>query len=62
MSNQSFIKFGWQIGGGAGEQGWRRAAQEISGGERGGGEWRVRGNCIMQFPSIILISLPHFDF
>ena len=44
-------------------QWWRRAAKEDSGGgERGGGEWRVIGGCITQFPSMILMSLPHFDF
>ena len=40
LSNQYFIKFGWQIGGGAGEQRWRRRVEVEQESSGGGGEWR----------------------
>ena len=40
LSNQYFIKFGWQIGGGAGEQRWCRRAEVEQ--ESGGGAGKLR--------------------
>ena len=43
LSNQYFIKFGWQIGGGAGEQQCRRAVvEQESGGGAGERRWSRR--------------------
>ena len=47
MSNQSSVKFGWQIGDGVGERHRGGGGERHSGGRgeshSGGGEWRRRG-------------------